>query len=126
NEPLKRAVFSVDLKVAPNPEVRVKIKNLLQQLNVMVTLLHIKTPFSTRNAEERLAQEKEFIKIFEGTNFEFSEMTADNYREGLFNYLKKHTDIGLLCMIPKKDTFIERKFLGSQTEEVSFSSKIPL
>lgn len=75
--------------------------------------------------KDEIANRRQILEILRHLDTRVSFTEHDNIEQGLIDYCKKH-EIGLLGILPKSYSFIERVFHESITQRMAFHSPIPL
>ncbi|MEQ8582817.1 MAG: universal stress protein [Marinoscillum sp.] len=91
--------------------------------------LNIDTITLNRNEKVMTENEKAYRQLvrkkLEPVPTSFHVVFSENINEGIIDYSKKN-NIGLIAMMPKSYSFMERLFHESLTEKMAFSSPLPL
>jgi nucleotide-binding universal stress UspA family protein len=97
---------------------------LASQLKLYVDVITINRSEKVMTDSEKTYRQqvlKKLESVPSTVNFSFN----SNVDEGIIDYSKKN-DIGMIAMMPKSYSFMERLFHESLTEKMTFSSPIPL
>jgi len=85
----------------------------------------------TLNREEKLmtsqelAHQQQVKRLLQSVHTSFSFYFCENIEEGVIDYAKQN-NIGIIAIMPKSYTYIERLFHESLTERMAFHSPVPL
>jgi nucleotide-binding universal stress UspA family protein len=122
---IKHIVFATNCHEIHNYESLNLLKEIAQHFSARINTIYIK-----QNAEEPDSVEKEAVhsrldEYFEGMLYSFHEATDDDLVDALNEYIQK-TETDIAVTIPRKHSFFESIFSGSNTKAFAFHTHVPL
>ncbi len=120
---IKKILFTVDGKEYSGHKVVNELKFLRDTFNAEVHLVHVNTPSNKPYKENEdhmvFTLQRELGVADDQTQEVYNETAID----GLNNFISQNPDFDLVCMVPRKESFI---FKFSKTKAISIGTKIPL
>ncbi|WP_298899594.1 universal stress protein [uncultured Psychroserpens sp.] len=115
--------FPSNYYTAYNSEDLVPLINLVELNNYNVHVIHVK---NSEHLTEYQENNRAYLdSCFSKVNHSFVELEEDKLFKVITNYINNN-DIGLLTMMSRKHSFLERLFVTHPTESFAFNLKVPL
>ena len=115
--------FSLDLVEIKNKAAISFFKDFVKGVNGKVKFVNINK--RKRNPDEVMARGQKFIDENFNFNCDLKIVEAEDVPTGIEEFIKNE-GINVMTMIDRKDTFFERLFNKSITQQMSYRSNIPL
>ncbi len=119
---VEKILLAVDDTFFETPECLKPLKNLLEETEAKLIVLHIKngTKIPAPTPFEALLTEH-----FGSDNYEFHEIEKTEIEKAIMGFAN-HTKADIICMIHHYRNFVDRLFKGSSTYKTAFSTERPL
>lgn len=125
-KPIHSIVYASDLNGLKNNETLSFLKNLLLNRSAHLIVLNV-IKSSSKVAEVQKEEELERLKTyFSPGTFELATIENDDTVDGINEYTKKHRDVDIITMVPRRKNFFEKIFTKSVSKKVAYHSQVPM
>ena len=123
---VKSVVFATDLNKLYNIGMLDFLKNLLIKQSATLSIFHVEKSMSKVKLDDRNAQKKVLMDYFKDVDVEYETLVNEDTVEGVNEYIKKHKQVDILVMVPRKKNFFEKIFTKSVAKKVAYHSHVPM
>jgi nucleotide-binding universal stress UspA family protein len=125
-KPLEQILFPSDLKAVKRITGLAILKMIAEETGSKVTLLNIKKPDETYDADDMLFQSRIFNLLGDSVQKKFERKESINVLDGINEYIDSNPGFGMLAMISRKKNFFDRLFGVEYTKQMAFNTNLPL
>lgn len=120
---IKHIVFATDCHEIHNYESLHLLKEISQHFGARINTIYIKQ--DDENSVEKEAVRCRLDEYFEGLHYTFHEALDDDLVNALNEFILK-TESEIAVTIPRRHSFFQSIFSGSNTKELAFHTHVPL
>ncbi len=125
-KPIKTVVYATDLNKLRKIETLDFLKNVLIARSATLSIFHVEKSISRIKDEIREKQRELLLNYFSECNVEFETLVNEDTVEGVNEFIKKHKEVDILVMVPRRKNFFEKIFTKSVAKKVAYHSHVPM
>ncbi len=125
-KPVNTVVYATDLNKLSSFDTLDFLKTLLIKRSATLSIFHVEKSVSRIKEADRDAQKDLLLDYFKNIDVEYETLINEDTVEGVNEYIKKHKEVDILAMVPRKKNFFEKIFTKSVAKKVAYHSHVPM
>jgi nucleotide-binding universal stress UspA family protein len=125
-EGMRKILYATDFKTLKSPRILDFLKKMVEIRQAELLILNVAKPDSKVSDVQRSEEKERLMNYFSGASVSFHSVAHTDTVEGISDFVNQHSDIQLICMIPRKKSFFEKIFSKSIARKVAYQSRVPM